>query len=240
MRPLLAKTLVIACSMVLSSCASLQIPDLTGILPGEAPLTEQKVARGLKEALTIGTQRTSATLSATGGFSSNSLLRIALPEEFNTVASRLRSIGLGGEVDSFELKMNQAAEKAAGEAFDVFSTAIVNMSLTDAFSILNGPQNAATTYFKKETSTELANRFEPVVKSAMEQVGVYTVYSQLVESYNAIPLVRPVTVDLEAYIVQRTLSGMFSVLESEELKIREDPLARTTELLKSVFGSRKS
>jgi len=172
------------------------------------------------------------------GFSANTLLRISLPNEFNTVANRLRSFGLGNEVDKFELQMNQAAETAAGEAFDVFSAAIINMPLREAFLILNGHSNAATVYFKEQTSAELANRFAPVVQSAMEKVGIYTLYNQLIDRYNAIPLVRPVNVDLEAHIVNQTLIGMFSVLESEELKIREDPLARTADLLKRVFGSR--
>ncbi len=236
MRRFLSNTLLIAGALALSSCANLPLADLSNIMRGDAPLTEEKVARGLREALSIGTQRTSSSLSTDGGFSANSLLRIALPEELTTVSSRSRTLGLGGEVDKFETQMNRAAELAAGEAFDVFSSAITGMSLRDAFSILNGPPNAATAYFKQETSAELASRFEPVVQSAMEKVGVYTVYTELVSRYNAIPLVRPVNVDLEAYIVDRTLYGMFSVLEQEELKIREDPMARTTELLKSVFG----
>ena len=220
------------------SCANLNLAELDSILKGNAPLTQETVAKGLLEALTIGTERTSATLSKDGGFSSNSLLRIALPSELQQIESRLRTLGLGKEVDRFELQMNQAAERAAGEAIDVFASTIISMTIQDAFAILDGPANAATMFFKERTSVELTSRFAPVVQSAMDQVGVYGVYTSLVDRYNAIPLIKPVSVDLEAYIVERTLSGMFSVLETEELQIRQNPVARTTELLKRVFGSR--
>jgi len=230
--------LILVATLSFSSCASIQKMDLDGILSGQMPLSQDTVAKGLREALSIGTQRTSSTLSEEGGFSSNALLRIALPDELNTLSSRLRTLGLGEQVDRFETQMNQAAERAAGEAFSVFADAIRSMTIQDAFSILDGPPNAATVFFRDRTSAELTSRFEPVVKSAMDQVGVYTVYSNLVDRYNTIPLVRPVELDLEAYIVDKTLAGMFSVLETEELRIREDPLARTTDLLKRVFGSR--
>jgi hypothetical protein len=236
--PLYRIALILLVALPLTSCSSLQQLDLNGIVSGQMPLSQDTVAAGLREALRVGTERTSSSLSSEGGFSSNSLLRIALPDEMTTLASRLRSLGLGDQVDSFETQMNRAAERAAGEAVDVFSGAIRTMTIQDAFAILDGPPNAATQYFQERTTVELTSRFEPVVQSAMDQVGVYTVYSRLVERYNSIPLVRPVQVDLEDYIVQKTLAGMFSVLETEELRIREDPLARTTDLLKRVFGNR--
>jgi len=225
-------------ALFISGCASIQMQDLEELLNSNLPLTEETVADGLREALDVGTSRTSSVLSREGGFSDNLLLRIALPEEFNAVASRLRSLGLDEQVDDFELKMNRAAERAAVEAVDVFATAIRSMSIQDAFAILDGPQNAATEYFKLKTSAELTGRFSPHVRSAMEEVGVYVVYSSLVERYNSIPLVRPINVDLEVHIVERTLFGIFDTLAGEELRIREDPLARTTNLLKRVFGSR--
>ena len=224
--------------LTLTSCSSLQSLDLGGLLSGQAPLTQEMVANGLREALHVGTERSSSTLSQEGGFSANTLLRIALPVELSTVSSRLRALGLGDQVDHFEVQMNRAAELAAGEAIDVFAGAIRTMTIQDAFSILNGPPNAATRYFADRTTLELTDRFEPVVKTAMDQVGVYTIFSNLVDRYNSIPLVKPVKVNLEAYIVERTLFGLFSVLETEEQRIREDPLARSTELLKRVFESK--
>ena len=230
--------LLIASALIPLSCAQVNLQNLEDLLQGNAPLTQETVAQGLLEALTVGTQRTSATLSAEGGFSSNALLRIVLPDELKGIESRLRSIGLGAEIDRFELQMNQAAERAAGEAMDVFGSTIRSMTIQDAFAILDGPPNAATLFFKERTSLELQSRFAPVVKSAMDQVGVYAVYTELVSRYNAIPLIKPVSVDLEDYIVGQTLNGMFSVLETEEQRIRQDPIARTTELLKRVFGSK--
>jgi len=225
--------------LTLSGCASIPLPNMDGILGGQMPLTESTVADGLKEALRVGTDRTSSSLSAQGGFSDNTLLRIALPSNFETAASRLRSLGLDKQVDEFENQMNRAAEQAAAEAVDVFVTAIQGMTLQDAFAILDGPQDAATVYFKDRTTAELTSRFRPVVKTAMEKVGIYNTYNTLVKSYNSIPLVKPVTVDLEAHIVEKTLYGMFSVLADEEQLIRENPLARTTDLLKQVFGARR-
>ena len=233
------KILPLLCfSLISVSCASINLGNLEDLITGNTPLTQETVASGLLEALTIGTQRTSASLSQDGGFSANSLLRIALPEELQGIESRLRTLGLGAEVDRFEIQMNQAAERAAGEAFEVFASTIRSMTIQDAFAILDGGQTAATQFFKERTTAELTARFTPVVQGAMDNVGVYTVYSSLVDRYNAIPLVKPITVDLESYIVDRTLFGMFSVLETEEQRIRQDPLARSTELLKRVFGSR--
>jgi len=222
--------------LLLPACASVNVQDLQSILGIDAPLDESTVASGLKEALQIGTERASGTLSAEGGFGKNDLLRLALPEDLQKVGSRLRTLGLGDQVDAFENQMNSAAERAAGEAVDVFASAIRTMTVQDAFSILDGPDNAATLYFQGRTEAELTSRFQPVVASVMEEMGVYRTYSSLIDRYNAIPLVGSVDVDLESYIVNRTLSGLFSTLASEELKIRQDPIARTTDLLRRVFG----
>ena len=236
-KPKLFVLLVFLVASTSTGCLNLQLSDLDGILNGQAPLTESTVADGLKEALRVGTDRTSSSLSARGGFSDNSFLRIVLPSKFETAASRLRSLGLGSQVDEFETQMNRAAEQAALEAVDVFAAAIQAMTVQDAFAILNGPEDAATVYFRDRTSSELNSRFQPVVQSAMEKVGVYNAYNSLVRRYNAIPLVKPITVDLQTHIVDGTLHGMFSVLATEEQRIREDPIARTTDLLKRVFGS---
>ncbi|NNF04524.1 MAG: DUF4197 domain-containing protein, partial [Rhodothermales bacterium] len=132
---------------------------------------------------------------------------------------------------------NRAAEAAAGEAFDVFAGVIRSLTIQDAFDVLNGPPDAATSLFKARASDELRERFLPVVTGSMEEVGLYRTYEDLVARYNAIPLVRPVEFDLEMYIVDETMSGLFSTLEQEEARIREDPLARTTALLQRVFGT---
>lgn len=217
-------------------CASVNIADLGDLLTAEAPLNEETVTAGLKEALEVGTGRAVNALSAEGGFGASDVLRIPIPENLETMASRLRSVGLGDQVDRFEDQMNTAAEQAAGLAINVFAGAIRDMSIQDAFGILNGPQNAATVYFRDRTEVALTSRFGPVVDDVMQELGVVRVYEDLVTRYNAIPLVRPVEFDIQAYVVDRTLDGMFATLADEERRIREDPIARTTQLLQRVFG----
>jgi len=218
-------------------CASVDMAALGDLVNAQAPLDEETVAAGLREALEVGTGRAVETLSADGGFSANEVLRIPIPENLETMASRLRTVGLGDQVDRFEDQMNMAAEQAAGLAIDVFAGAIREMSIQDAFGILRGPENAATVYFRDRTENELTARFSPVVDDVMRELGVVQVYEDLVTRYNAIPLVRPVTFNVQEYVVGRTLDGMFSTLAREEQRIREDPIARTTRLLQRVFGN---
>lgn len=229
--------ILLVIALTLSGCASLDSGTFGDILSGADPLDEQTVAEGLREALAVGTRRAGEQLSAEGGFSEDPLLRVLIPEEVEGVTSRLRSIGLDDQVDAFETRMNRAAEAAAGEAFDVFAGVIRSLTIEDAFNVLNGPPDAATSLFKARASDELRERFLPVVENSMQEVGLYATYENLVERYNAIPLVRPVEFDLEMYIVDETMSGLFSTLEQEEARIREDPVARSTALLRRVFGS---
>lgn len=222
--------------IVLPGCASVDMAAINDLIGAQAPLDEETVASGLREALEVGTGRAVETLSADGGFGANDILRIPIPDNLETMASRLRSVGLGDQVDRFEDQMNTAAEQAAGLAVDAFAGAIRQMTIQDAFGILRGPENAATLYFRERTEAELTSLFGPVVDDVMQQLGIVRAYDDLVTRYNAIPLVRPVTFDIEAYVVDRTLDGMFSTLAQEEQRIREDPMARTTRLLQRVFG----
>ena len=211
--------------------------DLGDLLDHDAALDEQTVASGLRQALDVGTRRAVETVSVDGGFADDAVRRLVIPENLETMASRLRSVGLGDQVDRFEEQMNSAAEQAAGQAFEVFAGAIRDMTIQDTFGILNGPPDAATTYFRTRTESELVGRFGPVVNGVMSELGVVRLYDDLVTRYNAIPLVRQVDFDLEAYVVGRTLDGLFQTLAGEEQRIREDPVARTTYLLQRVFGS---
>jgi hypothetical protein len=203
----------------------------------DTPLDEQTVVAGLKEALQIGTQRAVDNTSRLDGFLGNAIIRVVMPEEFKGAASTLRDIGLGGQVDKFELAMNRAAERASGEAVDVFWNAITSMSLADAFGILNGPETAATDYFRINTEATLRQRFAPIVQQKMSEVGLYQIYGELTDYYNNIPLVTKPALDLDGYITDRTLNGLFTILGQEESRIRKDPVARTTALLKRVFGN---
>jgi Protein of unknown function (DUF4197) len=230
--------------LLLPGCAAMQDGTLSGILDSlEKPrgLDEQTVTAGLKEALKVGTTRTVSATSAEGGYLGNALIRIALPEQLNSAASTLRDAGLGQYMDELEVGMNRAAELAAVEAADVFWNAITQMSVADAFSILNGNGTAATDYFRGKTSATLEQRFQPIVTGAMSEVGVANLYTRTLDIYNRIPLVeKPQIVNIEDYVTDRALFGLFTVLGQEEQKIRSDPIARTTDLLRRVFGQQGS
>jgi hypothetical protein len=210
---------------------------LDKIFKDDGTLDESTVAAGLKEALRVGTERSTASTSKLDGFYKNALIRIALPEQYAGVAKTLSNFGMGSYVDEFERSMNRAAERASGEAIDVFWSAITQMSISDAFGILNGGETAATGYFRRNTSAELTSRFQPIVRAKMEEVGVYNIYNDLVEKYNQLPTDKPEAVDIDDYVTERTVDGIFTVLEGEEKRIREDPAARTTDLLRKVFGN---
>lgn len=223
--------------MVSLGCAEMRNFDLSRVLAIGMPLDQPTVASGLKQALDVGTQRTTATLSAPGGFGNNPRFRIRLPGEMGTLASAFRKIGLGARVDAFEDSMNRAAEEAAARALPVFTSAITSMTIADAFEILNGPEDAATVYFQERTTTSLRKEFSPVAASAMQEVGLYRAYRDIVARYDAIPFSKPPALDLEEYITDQTLSALFAELALEEARIREDPAARSTALLRRVFGS---
>jgi hypothetical protein len=223
-------------SAQLAACQSLDLGEVTRVLISGGALDESTVASGLREALEIGTTRASGQLSAPGGFGDDPALRLRIPEEAAPMVKTLRAIGLGSKVDEVEDAMNRAAEAAAAEAVPVFAGAIQAMTIQDAFGILRGPDDAATRYFREKTSTPLRERFSPVVRESIEKVGLYRMYKDIKRRYDAIPLVKPVAPELEDYVTDRTLDGLFQVLATEEAKIREDPAARTTALLRKVFA----
>jgi hypothetical protein len=226
--------------LVLVGCAGagVSLDDLItttrGLQPPEGDA--RTVAAGLREALRVGTERSVARTSRVDGFFRNSLIRIPLPDELETAGRGLRAVGLGGQVDELELSMNRAAERAAAEATPVFVDAITSLSITDAYAILRGSERAATDYFEAETREPLALRFAPIVDASMRQVGLAQLYDQVVGQIAALPLVSAPSLDLRAYVTDRALAGLFSVLAQEERRIREDPAARSTALLRQVFG----
>ncbi len=223
---------------LVGGCAEMQGMGigLGEILTAGAPLDRTTVATGLKQALEVGTERTTRSLSQPGGFGRDPILRLSLPGELGRLAQVLRGVGMSAQVDALEDSMNLAAEEAAARAVPVFTSAITSMTIADAFEILNGPEDAATRYFQDRTSTELRRRFEPVAASAMQKVGLYGIYRDLVARYEQIPLMKPPAVDLEAYVADQTLAALFGELAKEEARIRRDPAARSTALLRRVFG----
>ncbi len=212
---------------------------LTGLLgAGSASrLDQDTVVAGLKEALRVGSGNAVDSTSRVDGYLGNPAIRIPLPDELSGMAKALRTVGLGARVDELEVAMNRAAERAAGEAADVFLAGIRDMSFTDAYGILNGGETAATDYFRRTTSDELRRRFQPIVDQKMRQVGLVQLYDELVGRYTSLPFASEPPLDLRAYVTERGLDGLFSVLAQEERRIRTDPSARVTELLQRVFGS---
>lgn len=211
---------------------------LSGLLAlAAAPVSDGTAAAGLKEALRVATERAVQSTSKTNGFLDNPSIRIGLPGKFSGAATALRGIGMGAQVDELEVAMNHAAEQAAHEATPVFVDAIGKMSFQDASGILSGGDTAATQYFEKTTTDPLRTRFSPIVAQAMKSVGVTKLYDQLVGSYtSAVPFASAPKLDLNAYVTDETLDGLFKVVGAEEKKIRTNPTARATDLLKQVFG----
>lgn len=201
-------------------------------------LSQDEIAKGLKEALKVGTERAVESVSQVNGYFNNPKIRIPLPESVRQTEKLIRAAGFGAKVDAFELSMNRAAEKAAPEAKALFWDAIRNMSFSDAKEILNGRDNEATLYFQEKTSPRLREIVKPIVRDAMGQVGVTRSYQELDKTVRTIPFAGSTSFDLDQYVTDEALEGLFFMVAEEEKKIRENPAARTTDLLKKIFGGK--
>jgi hypothetical protein len=193
-------------------------------------------AAGIKEALAVGTERAVASLSRENGYFGNAAVKILMPPSIQKVADVARQVGFQKQVDEFILSMNRAAEAAAPLASRFFGDAIREMSLDDVRGILTGGDTAATDYFSRKTRDKLYTAFKPVVAQKVGEVGATNAYKSMMSRYESVPLVRSQSVDLDDYVTNRSLDGLFRVVGEEEKKIRTDPVARTTSLLKTVFG----
>jgi hypothetical protein len=200
-------------------------------------LTEKDAADGIREALVNGTSESVKLVSVLNGYWGNPEIKIPFPQEAKEIESRLRSIGLGKKVDEFNVTMNRAAEQAAAEAKPIFIAAIKGMTIKDAVNIVRGSDNSATLYLQNTTTPELKNKFQPVIKTSLDNVNATKYWTELITLYNRIPLIKKLNPDLTGYVTDKAISGLFIMIAKEELKIRKDPVARTTELLKKVFGS---
>jgi len=216
------------------------LKSLKEVLPtGE--LSESEIAKGLKEALEIGTRNAVAQVSSLDGYYRNPEIRIPLPQQIKKTEELMRSFGLGDQLDAFVLSMNRAAETAAPEAREIFFDAIFQMGIDDARRILEGADNEATLYFQEHTEDRLTAAFMPIAHDAMAEVGVTRIWQNIETRMDAIPfLAESFQFDLDRYVTEKALDGLFLVLAEEEKKIREDPAARVTELLKKVFGSKEN
>jgi len=207
------------------------------IAPQSGP-DESQVAGGLKEALTIGTGNAVSLVSVTNGYFGNQAIKILMPDRIRKVADVLGKVGYQAQVDEFVLSMNRAAEKAAPQAKSIFVDAIKEMTIEDAKQILNGGDTAATDFFKEKTSDRLYEAFKPIVSSSVDEVGATRKYKEMMEEYTALPFMKAESFDLDRYVTNKALDGLFFMVGQEETKIRTNPAARVTDLLKTVFGGK--
>lgn len=230
------KPCLIALSLALAACA-----ELTDIVQSGAEIAgynqQEQLVRAIKETLELGSTRAAAQLSRPGGYSNSSRYRIALPQDLQGIAARLRQFGLGGQLDRVEAMMNQGAERAADEAKEVFITAVRNMTVQDALGIVRGHDTAATQYFREQTENELRRRYLPIIQANLREIGFYDRYQQFVRSYEQIPLPNKPSVDLEQHVLDQSLDALFSQVAEEERLIREDPVGRGSTVIGRVFGA---
>lgn len=226
--------------LVLTGCTTAQInqaiDSVNKTIGSEKPLTTAEVAEGLKEALVKGISTGADLVSVTDGYFKNPQIKIPFPPDVQKVEDALRKIGLGGQVDKFVMTLNRGAEDAAKEAKPIFIAAIKSMTIQDAWAILRGEENAATEYLRRTTSAQLKEKFKPVIQNSLNKVNATKYYGEIVSRYNQIPLVEKVNPNLDDYATDKAIEGLFVMIAKEEKNIRQDPVARTTELLKRVFG----
>lgn len=235
MKKLLA---LVLCSTLLA-CTPQDMQTILGSVPTSAGLSNEDVIAGLKEALQKGTERSVDKAGATNGFWQNELIRIAFPPEAIMVKNTLLDLGIKKPVEDFEMTLNRAAEEAAKEAVPVFVEAITSMTIQDGFNLLRGGENAATNYLREKTTATLTTKFRPVVEDATSKVALTKQWNTVATAYNTATLLtggKAVDPDLNGYVTQQAINGLFTLIAAEEKKIREDPLARTTDLLRKVFA----
>lgn len=201
-------------------------------------LSSGEIARGLKQALSIGSQNVVGQLGRVDGFNADPVAHIPLPRGLEKVRNVARKVGLSGEFDNLETRINRAAERATPQAKKLFLSAISSMTLEDAKGILSGPDDSATQYFRRAMGGDLSDAMRPIIDNSLSQVGAVRSFNSLLASYRKIPLAPPIEADLTDHVLDEGINGIFHYIALEEKAIREDPLKRTTELLQRVFGSR--
>jgi uncharacterized protein DUF4197 len=232
------KILILLMAIPFVSCEPLQ--QASGSFPASTSGTQQsKIADALKQALTIGTQNSANRLSSVNGFFADAAVKILMPPEAQNVEKTLRQFGLGSLVDKTILSLNRAAEDAAKSATPIFVNAIKQMTISDALGILQGGDFAATNYFKDKTTAALTAAFSPVITNSLGKVDATKYWSDMFSAYNKFSN-KKVPTDLNAYVTQKAIDGIFYEVGLEEQKIRKDPAARVTDLLKQVFGGNQA
>ena len=229
---------IVLISSLLMGCTAQQIQETVGAVLGTTygNPTEQEAGQGLKDALGIGITRGMGLLSQSDGFLGNDLVRIPWPEQATQVKDVMQKLGMQKQVDNVTTSLNRAAEKASGVAIDVFIQALKQMTVTDALQIITGGNGAGTAYLKKTTTPILTEKFRPIVDQSLGQVNATKYWTDATSVYNKVPFVKPVNTDLTGFVTEKALDGVFKMVEKEENNIRANPLARTSDLLKKVFG----
>ncbi len=215
-----------------------QIPGLGDHSNVASNLDDTKIASGLKEALSVGTQKAVKQVAHPGGYLENQAIKILLPQNLRPVEKALRMAGQGPKIDDFVSSMNHAAETAAPEAEKIFGNAVKQMTIDDARKLLSGGNTSITDYFKSKTSADLSTAFRPHVEAAMRANGVTQQYDALIGQAPQLPFLNSSKLDINTYVVNKALDGLFYMLGQQEQQIRTNPAARSTALLKQVFGSR--
>lgn len=232
-------------TLFITSCSELEtvvnsLPTNISSQPSKPQLTNAEVVSGLKEALQVGIKNSVNLTSVADGFLNNASIRLPFPEDAMKVKQKALDWGLTSQVEKFETTLNHAAEEATKEALPIFINAITNMSLQDGFTILKGGDGAATKFLKDNTTTQLVEAFSPKVKDAIAKVKLTEYWNPIITKYNAAMKVsggEKINPDLNAYVTEKAIKGLFFMVEQEENKIRQNPAARVTDLLAKVFGS---
>ncbi len=225
-----------------TSCAQIfedakdAVEETTGSGDSKSGLTQEEAAKGIKEALTKGAKKGVANVSQVNGYFKNPRIKIPFPPDAKEVAQKMREMGMGDQVDRVVKKLNRAAEDAANQAKPIFVNAIKSLTIQDALDIVNGKDNAATNYLRRTTAEQLKTEFKPDIEKSLDEVNATKYWNELITRYNKIPLVEEKNPDLAEYVTDRAIKGLFVMVEKEEKKIREEPIARTTDILKKVFG----
>jgi hypothetical protein len=229
--------------IVIPTVSSAQKITIPKIFKGNKPdsgITENEAGRGIKEALSQGVTNAVLNLNKTDGFFGSEFYKMLLPPDAKKVENTLRSIGMGAQVDKAILSINRGAEDAVAFAKPIFVDAIKQMTLADALNIVRGPKDAATNYFKEKTKASLITAFTPSVKSSLDRVNATKYYTDIITSYNNLPTTfKKINPDLTSYVVGKAVEALFDQVAKEEANIRANPVARTTDILKRVFGGNK-
>ncbi|MDO9515493.1 MAG: DUF4197 domain-containing protein [Syntrophales bacterium] len=204
----------------------------------QSGITVEEIGAGLKDALRVGSEQVVSRLGRVNGFNTDSAVHIPLPKQLDTVKSALTKIGMSGPLQDLELKLNRAAEVATPKAKELFRQAITDMKIDDVKAIYEGPQDAATQYFRTSMSPSLEQEMRPIVKKSLAEVGAVQAYNNVMKRYRSIPFVPEVKADLTQYVVDKGMNGIFYYMAQEEAAIRQNPAKRTTELLRRVFGAK--